>query len=120
MKKYDIITLEKQNAVLVMILDCESPFCYLKEICKELEHSNYMGTVIFDELLHSGNNEERFIKCRFAQGEFIADSFQFYDVPKQDVLRKYMDDYLRKDREGLRLSGLNSHQIGLLEKGCII
>lgn len=30
MKKYDIITLEKQNAVLVMILDCESPFCYLK------------------------------------------------------------------------------------------
>ena len=26
MKKYDIITLEKQNAVLVMILDCESPF----------------------------------------------------------------------------------------------
>lgn len=53
MKKYDIITLEKQNAVLAMILDCESPFCYLKEICKELEHSNYMGTVIFDELLQS-------------------------------------------------------------------
>ena len=29
MKNYDIITLEKQNAVLVMILDCESPFSYL-------------------------------------------------------------------------------------------
>ena len=120
MKNYNIITLEKQNIVLVLILDCESRFCYLQEICQELEHNNYTGTVIFDELLHSGNNEERFIKCRFAQGGFIRDSFQFYDVPKQDALRRYMDDYLRKDTESLRLSGLSSHQIGLLEKGCVI
>ena len=41
MKNYNIITLEKQNIVLVLILDCESPFCYLQEICQELEHNNY-------------------------------------------------------------------------------
>lgn len=120
MKNFDIITLEKQNIVLVLILDCESPFHYLQEIGEELKRNKYMGTVIFDELLHSGNNDERFIICNYAEGDFITDSFQFCFVPKQDAIRGYMSTYLRKDLDNLRISGLGSHQIGLIEKGCVI
>lgn len=120
MKSYNIITLKKKNLALVLILDCESPFSYLQEIGEELKHNEYAGTVVFDELLHSGNNQERFIMCNFKQGEFTENSFQFYDVPKQDSLRTYMDNYMRQNMEGLENSGLTSYQIKLIKKGCTV
>lgn len=120
MKSYNIITLEKEKMALVLILDCESPFVYLQEIAQELNHRKYAGIIVFDELLHSGNSEERFIICRFEQGKFEMNSFQFYDVPKQDSLRGYMDSYMRQNLEELRASGLTSYQIKLLEKGCLV
>ena len=52
MKNFDIIMLEKLNIVLVLILDCESPFDHLQEIVEELKRNKYEGTVVFDELLH--------------------------------------------------------------------
>lgn len=120
MKNYNIITLEKKKMTLVLILDCESPFSYMQEIGEELKCKKYVGKVVFDELLHSGNNEERFIICKFEQGEFVTDSFQFYDVPKQDSLRMYMDSYMRKNLDGLQESGLTSYQIKLLKQGCLV
>lgn len=120
MKNFDIITLEKQNIVLVLILDCESPFDHLQEIAEELKRNKYEGTVVFDELLHSGNNDERFIICNYAEGSFVTDSFQFYSVPKQHTIRGYMNAYLKEDSESLRVSGLGSRQIGLIEKGCVV
>lgn len=120
MKNFDIITLEKQNIVLVLILECESPFHFLQEISEELKRNKYMGTVIFDELLHSGNNDERFIIGNFTQGDFVTDSFQFCHVPKQDAIRRYMSDYLRKNLGDLQVSGLTSHQSRLVKKGCVI
>ena len=120
MKNFDIIMLEKLNIVLVLILDCESPFDHLQEIVEELKRNKYEGTVVFDELLHSGNNDERFIICNFADRNFVTDSFQFYSVPKQHMIRGYMNAYLKRNSESLRVSGLGSHQIGLIEKGCVV
>lgn len=120
MKNFDIITLEKQNIVLVLILDCESPFDHLQEIAEELKCNKYEGTVVFDELLHSGNNDERFIICNFADGSFITESFQFYSVPKQDTIRGHMSNYLRKDFGDLQVSGLTFNQSKLVKKGCVI
>lgn len=120
MKDYDIVKLEDQNAILVIMHTCDSPFDYLPEIAWELKKLNYSGVVIFDELLHSGNNEERFINCVFNEEDFITESFQFFPVNKQAVLRKYMCDYLRKDIEYLQSSSLSSAQIKLIEKECVI
>lgn len=120
MKNYDIIKTKLPNTILVLIYTCESPFDYLDEIMFELKQIDYTGTVIFDCLLHSGNNEERFISCVFDGNEFIRDSFKFLIVKKQDELRRPMCVYLRKDRDFLRSSGLTTAQIKLIEKECVI
>lgn len=120
MKDYSIIRLEQQNTLLILICTCESPFTYLMEIKQELDSIGYSGIVIFDELLHSGNNEERFISCMFERGNFQNDSFKFILVPKQASLRRYMSLYLKNDSEYLRSSGLTSAQINLIEKECVI
>lgn len=120
MKAYNIIWLEQQNTLLILICTCESPFTYLPEIKYELDKIGFSGTIIFDELLHSGNNEERFISCTFEGGNFQNDSFKFTLVPKQAALRKYMSLYLKNDSEYLHSSGLTSSQIKLIEKECVI
>lgn len=120
MKDYDIVKLEDQNAILIMMHTCDSPFDYLSEIERDLKALYYSGRVIFDELLHSGNNEERFIGGEFNRQGFVIESFQFIPVRKQADLRQHMCVYLRKDIEFLHSSGLSSYQIKLIEKECII
>lgn len=120
MKKFDIIELEKKNMILIPIFDCESPFSYLQEIALELKINDFSGTIIFDELLHSGNNDERFIECLFIGGEFLMESFHFVSIPKQDPRRRFMCFYLKEVPEFLELSGLTSQQIKLIQKGLVI
>lgn len=120
MKDFDIIKLDMDNKILVLICTSESPFSYIKEIANKLREIHFNGTVIIDELLHSGNNEERFIRCIYKDGEFLNESFGFINVPKQSGLRKYICDYLRSDFEYLNLSSLSSVQIKLIKKDCVI
>lgn len=120
MKNFEIINLAVSNRILVLIYTSESPFSYIKEIANSLEEISFDGTVIIDELLHSGNNDERFIGCIYKDGEFLNESFSFINVPKQNSLRKYICDYLRNDNEYLSLSGLSSVQKKLIEKDCVI
>ena len=120
MKDYDIIMTKNPDTIFVLIYTCESPFDYLTDLVAELKQVKYIGTVIFDCLLHSGNNEERFISCVFDGNEFIRDSFKFLIVKKQDELRRPMCVYLRNDRDFLRSSGLTTTQIKLIEKKCVI
>lgn len=120
MKEYDIIKLENQNVMLILIQTCESPFDYLPEIADDLRKLNYSGKIIFDELLHSGNTDERFISCIFDQKEFIAESFRFMPVKKQATIRKYLCEYLQSDKDYLYTSGLTSYQQKLIERNCVI
>lgn len=120
MKDYTILKIEQNNIVMVVIHTCESPFDYLQEIADDLRKIGYSGTVVFDELLHSGNNDERFINSIFENGEFMEKSFQFLVVKKQDTLRRYLCDYLQNEQEYLQTSGLTTAQIKLIEKRCII
>ena len=120
MKNFEIINLAVPNRILVLIYTSESPFSYIKEIANSLEEIGFNGTVIIDELLHSGNNDERFIECIYKDGEFSNESFSFINVPKQNHLHKYICDYLRNDYEYLSLSGLSSVQKKLIEKDCVI
>lgn len=120
MKEYDIIKLENQNVILVLIRTCESPFEYLPEISDDLKKLNYSGKVIFDEMLHSGNTDERFISCIFEDGGFAAESFQFIAVKKKAPIRKFLCDYLQSEKEYLHSSGLTSSQQKLIEKNFVI
>ncbi|MCD8119182.1 MAG: type II toxin-antitoxin system RnlB family antitoxin [Lachnospiraceae bacterium] len=119
MKEYDIINLEDSKMLLIIIRTCESPFDYLSEITADLQNINYSGKIIFDELLHSGNNDERFISC-FFDHEFQTESFQFMTVKKQSPLRSFLCEYLQKEKDYLPFSGLTSYQQKLIEKNCVI
>lgn len=120
MKEYDFIKLEDQNIILVLIQTCESPFDYLTEIADDLRKLNYSGKIIFDELLHSGNTDERFISCIFEHKEFVRESFRFVPVKRQAHLRKFICEYLQNDKDYLYVSGLTSYQQKLIEKKCVI
>ena len=104
MNNFDMIVIseEKEN-ILVVMKTSEPPFDYLAEIEASLREKHYIGVVMIDELLHSGNTEERFIQGYFDGARFEPVCF-----------------YLHQDRESLEYSILTTRQQKLIEHGCII
>ena len=65
MTNYDIFNVEEQDVKLVIVMKTsESPFDYAADIQEQLKNRGFVGTFLIDELLHSGNTDERFIKGR--------------------------------------------------------
>ena len=98
----------------------EPPFDYLAEIEASLRERCYIGVVMIDELLHSGNTEERFIQGYFDGVQFDSGKFAFEPVPKKSKLREPVCFYLYQDRESLEYSILTTRQQKMIEHGCII
>lgn len=121
MNNFDMIMIseEKEN-ILVVMKTSEPPFNYLAEIEASLRERHYIGAVIIDELLHSGNTEERFIYGYFDGNQFDSGRFAFEFVPQKSKLREPICFYLSRDRESLEYSILTSRQQKLIEHGCII
>lgn len=120
MEDFDIINLTYANSVLIIIKTCESPFQYINEIEKKLEVCSYEGNVIIDQLLHSGNNEERFIGCYVANNKFVSTSFTFLKIKKGDPIRRFISEYLREDTEYLDYNGMTDTQRKLIKSGCVV
>lgn len=122
MNNFDIIILneEKENSALVVMKTSEPPFDFLTEMEDSLRKLEYVGIVVIDELLHSGNSEERFIQGFFNGNNFEKGKFEFLAVAKKSKLRVYMCDFLRKDDEFLKFSCLTVKQQKLVQCGCII
>lgn len=120
MDNFDIILLNEEKNILIMMKTSESPFEYLKEIEVYLRDMQYIGIIFIDELLHSGNTEERFIKGYFNGDKFEKAEFCFETISRKSKLREYVCHYLRDDKEFLYYSGLTSNQQRLIEHGCII
>ena len=111
---------DHNNNILVVMKTSEPPFDFLAEIEASLRDRRYIGAVMIDELLHSGNTEERFIYGYFNGREFDRDHFSFEVVPKKSRLREPACFYLFHDQESLRYSTLTTRQQKLIEHGCII
>ncbi len=121
MNDFDIIVLEEEKEnILIVMKTSEPPFDFLGEIETALTDIQYLGNVIIDELLHSGNNDERFIVGYFNGKEFEIGKFDFKIVAKRSGLREPVCRYLRKDKEFLHLTGLTGRQQKLIETGCVI
>lgn len=119
MDNFEIIVLKEKNILIVMKTG-EPPFDFLEEMEVALTDINYKGDVIIDELLHSGNNDERFIIGYFDGNKFKNEEFNFKLVMKKSELREPVCRYLQEDKEFLHLTGLTIKQQKLIEKGCII
>ena len=105
MNNFDMIVIsaEKEN-ILVVMKTSEPPFDYLAEIEASLREKHYIGVVMIDELLHSGNTEERFIQGYFDGARFDSGQFAFELVPKKSKLREPVCFYLHQDRESMAVS----------------
>jgi len=95
MNCYKILYLEQDKyKAMIIMYSIDSPFDYIDEISLSLTSNKINGPVIFDQIFHSGNNDERFIEAEFKQGEFIKSSFKFKTFFKNSEYRKMSREYL--------------------------
>ena len=121
MSDFDIVDLDGQDAgILIVMKTSDSPFDFINEIQEQLKMIGFSGLFVIDELLHSGNNEERFISGFFDGNSFDNSRFKFENIARKSVIRSYMCDYLKSDLEVLNYSSLTDKQQKLISHGCII
>lgn len=121
MNEFDIVYLDEMDAkVLIIMKTSESPFDFIMEIQERLKAMEFAGLFVIDELLHSGNNDERFISGYFDGDSFDNSKFRFEEIAKKSIIRSYMCDYLKTDLEVLNYSSLTERQQKLISLGCII
>lgn len=101
----------------VILTTPEEPFTLIDDISSYLKNNKCSGNIIIDQLLHSGNNDERFISGIFNGQTFDKASFRFEPIKKQAVERKYMCDFLRNDENLLDFSLLTKEQKALIKHG---
>lgn len=121
MNNFDIVNLdEKDKKILIVMKTCDSPFDFVDELQEQLEIMEYSGVFVIDELLHSGNNEERFISGFFDGKSFDNSKFKFESIEKKNVIRNYICEYLKSDLDVLKYSSLTERQQKLISHGCVI
>ncbi len=121
MADFDIVNLDdKEIKILIVMKTSDSPFDFVDELQRQLKIIGFSGTFVIDELLHSGNNEERFISGFFDGDSFDDSKFRFKDIEKKNMIRSYICEYLKSDLEILNYSSLTDKQQKLISHGCII
>ncbi len=121
MNNFDIVNIDNKDIkILIVMKTSDSPFDFINEIQEKLKIIGFSGLFVIDELLHSGNNEERFI-CGFFDGDSFDNSkFRFKDIAKKSDIRSYICNYLKSDLEVLNYSNLTDKQQKLISHGCVI
>mgnify|MGYP000855195224 FL=1 len=121
MNNFNIVNLnEENNKVLIVMKTSESPFDFVSEFQEKLMEIQFSGIVVIDELLHSGNTEERFISGFFDGHSFDNSKFRFESIARKSMIRNYICEYLKSDKELMMYSGLTTIQQRLISKGCVI
>lgn len=120
MTNFDIINFDKINKKLIIMKTSDSPFDFMNEIQEQLKTIHFLGEVIIDELLHSGNNKERFIRGFFDGEKFDKSSFKFINIKRNSQIRSYICKYLKSDLENLKYSSLTKNQQILILNDYII
>lgn len=121
MNNFDIVNLDnKEIKILVIMKTSDSPFDFVNELQEQLRTIDFSGLFVIDELLHSGNNEERFISGFFDGNSFDNSKFKFENIDKKSIIRSYMCNYLKSDLEVLNYSSLTDKQQKLISHGCVI
>ena len=84
MNNFDIVKLDnKENKNLVINENQWFSFWFVNELQQQLRTIDFSGLFVIDELLHSGNNEERFISGFFDGNSFDNSKFKFEYIDKK-------------------------------------
>jgi hypothetical protein len=121
MSNFEILEMnDEKYSMLVVMKTYEAPFLFLDEIAEILKEQQFRGAILIDELMHSGNNEERFIKGFFDGENFDNNEFSFEVIDRRSEVRKYSCELLKKDPDIIDYSILNEAQKSLINKGVYI
>jgi hypothetical protein len=121
MKNYKITNLNEQSdyIALVTMYNSESPLTYLSDIEEELLNQKKYGDILIDQILHSGNTEDRFILASVTRYGIDEHTIKYVYIEKSSDFRKLSCSYLRSDCI-LEFSILSSIQKKMIAKGISI
>lgn len=104
---------------LVVCLSYVSIFNYIKELQHELNKKNVKnGKILFDQLLITGNKNNRFLSIDFKDGLFIMSSAK--NINAEQKYHQLTSAELRNNISQLKNSILSKRQISMIKKGCIL
>lgn len=102
---------------VIFSISSDSPLFLLEEINKNINLKNGQS-VLFDQLLQTGDSNNRFLNLKFVNGTFDLSSIQHIDKEKLDeTLYKFISDFLRKEQRLLRYSILLEEQKNFILRG---
>ncbi len=111
-----------QNSIeyLVFGTSVESPLFCITEIAKKLDE-NKEAKVLFDQLLQTGNSDNRFLMIEFKNGNFELSSATCINPQTiNDGIKSQITDFLRQNPQILKYSILLNDQKKIIEQGGII
>lgn len=104
---------------LLITLSTDSPI----NIIRKYENENGFkcsGKILIDNILHSGNNSNRFIELSCENGKINYNSISFVQIDRKNELRIKANNILRKYPYIIKNSILNDSQKNLLLHGISI
>ncbi|WML58106.1 type II toxin-antitoxin system RnlB family antitoxin [Neobacillus sp. PS2-9] len=120
MKKVSIEFLNDSSySALLTTLSSESPI----DLLRDFEEENSFvcsGKIIVDNILHSGNNSDRFIELLCENGKINYSSVNFIQIERKNDLRVKANNTLRQYPNIINNSILNNSQKKLLLHGISI
>ncbi len=117
MNKYEIIkTPQMDYSALVILYTSDSLFFFVNELIEDLEAKNISGNVLIDQIMHSGNNDERFILLRLNEKK---ENYKYIPISKKSEYRILSCSHLRK-KDIINNSILSSTQSKMIKKGLVI
>jgi hypothetical protein len=105
-------------AALVILCTSDSPLSFTKQLENDLKCKNISGRILVDQILHVGNNEDRFISVLVEQ-KIMKESFKYEQISKKSIFREISCKYL--NQYGLIDDSILSHvQTKMIKKGIAI
>ena len=116
----DIIINKSNNPKIkyvIFSISTDSPLFLLDEINENVKLKNGQ-IVLFDQLLQTGDSDNRFLSLQFVNDKFDLSSIKHVDKKQIDeTLYKFISDFLRNEQLLLRYSILLEEQKNFILRG---
>lgn len=121
MENYVLRKLNQTNIkYLIFGTSVESPLFAINEIASKI-NENEEVEVLFDQLLQTGNADNRFLMLKFKNGKFELNSATCIKSEMiKDEIKNEITVFLRKNPQILKYSILLNEQKKIIEQGGII
>lgn len=111
---------EKPYVAVLIVTTHENPLLHLQNIERDFGCKIEKGIILIDLLLHSGNNEDRFIEIEYTGLEFNFSTMKKVKIDRANPVRKKTSELLTTFPDVIESSILNSQQKKLILHGICI